>query len=88
MHEVVDQAREGREAATTVHRSHRSGPEPEKSSGDETGINRVLHVRFAAVTFHDALRTRKPEMKIIITACFRLKLPFNDLFISLIRWCS
>ena len=62
MHEVVDGAGEGREAAPAVHCSHRSGPESKESSGDETGINGVLHVRFAAVTLHDTLGTRKPEM--------------------------
>ncbi len=61
MHEVVDDAGESCEAATSIDRRHGAGPKAEEPARCKAGVDGVLDVRFAAVALDDTLSSGKPS---------------------------
>ena len=63
VHEVVNDAREGREPATAVDGRHGAGAKAEEAAGRKAGVDGVFDVRLAAVALDDALSSGKPDRK-------------------------
>ena len=70
VHEIVNDAGEGREPTAAIDCRHRAGPEAEEPAGGEAGVDGVLDVRLAAVALDDALSAGKPELNTHIINIF------------------